>query len=235
MEIQLITLKETPARESKAIKELQKFTQNYKIHRFKRNPIGWKGCINSHLEIFQYGVDTSSEVLWIAEDNIAYNSDFNREYLNDLKNFMNTCSNWGIIFVGGYIHRPWDYCQDTIYPQIYETKNNNHGTVSYIIHRRLYEEILNCNKISPINEHYDIFLTKFAKKCFIFNPLIFYHAHDIDSNINQHSDIWRRIWFHPRMMKIHSELFFKRVYLYLLSLLIVIGILWCCLNKQRKS
>lgn len=235
MEIHLITLEETPERERKAREQLEKYSPalHVKIHRFRRQSPGWKGCIDSHLRIFQHGKDTNAEWLWIAEDNLVASFDeFPQERVQNLFTFMKTSKDWGIIFVGGYILRPWDYCQETIHPQIYETRNNNHGTVSYIIHARLYRSILDLHRLSPIDIHYDIFLSRY--KCHIYNPLLFYHAHNLVSNINQQSDGWRRLWFHPKMMKVHSLVFFQREWLYTLiaSLIIIIGIRWCALKRS---
>lgn len=235
-DIQLITLEETPERSKKAYQEIQKFksktglSTRVNIHRFKRHKVGWKGCIESHLQIFQYGKDNNCEILWIAEDNIHFNERVD-ENLKALNKFIEECPNWGVIFVGGYILRPWDYCQSTVYPQVYETRNNNHGTVSYIIHRRLYDTILEDHKRSPINKHYDIYLTE-RSKCYIFNPLIFTHAHNIVSNVNQKSDVWRRFWFHPRIMNLHSSIFFTPQPIRLcIFLLILIGGLWLILKR----
>ncbi len=244
-QIQLITLEETPERTEKALTELQKFKKynsyngekskngekTFIVHRFKKNKIGWKGCIDSHLQIFQYGKDTNKEILWIAEDNIKFNENANiNDGMKALNKFMKECPNWGIIFVGGYILRPWDYCQSTVYPRIYETRNNNHGTVSYIIHKRLYQSILESHQKEPINKHYDIYLTERAK-CYILNPLIFTHAHDIVSNVNRKSDIWRRFWFHPRMMDLHSLIFFTpQVIRMFIVLCILAGGLWWVLR-----
>ncbi len=227
--IHLITLEETPERENKALLELSKYPFEVKVHRFKKQSPGWKGCIDSHLQIFQHGKDTDAEMLWIAEDNLVATPSANspKDYEN-LTQFMKKCPDWGIIFVGGYILRPWDYCQETIYPQVYETRNNNHGTISYIIHKRLYLEILDLHRLTPINIHYDIFLTQ-QTKCYIYNPLLFYHAHNVISNVNRSSDIWRKVWFHPKMMTLHSLIFFHREWLYILLtlLVIILGGLWC--------
>jgi GR25 family glycosyltransferase involved in LPS biosynthesis len=230
LNIHLITLGETPEREAQATLELAKYKLEVKVHRFKRQTPGWKGCIDSHLQIFQYGKDTNSEILWIAEDNLVSAFDkFPAKKYENLSRFMRKCSNWEIIFVGGYILRPWDYCQETIYPQLYETRNNNHGTISYIIHRRAYLKILSLHQLSPINIHYDIYLSKTCRKCYIYEPLLFYHANNVISNINRKSDFWRKWWFHPKMMKVHTLIFFHREWLYILLMLLVMiaGGMWC--------
>jgi len=234
--IHLITLEETPEREQKARSELTKYPFKVETHRFKKQSPGWKGCIDSHLQIFQHGKDTNAEMLWIAEDNLVTAfSEFPEEKYRSLISFINNNKEWGVIFVGGYILRPWDFCQETIHPQVYETRNNNHGTISYIIHKRMYLEILAFHKIVPINIHYDIFLTQFKGfKTFIYNPLLFYHSHNVVSNINQHSDTWRRIWFHPKMMKLHSLIFFNRewLYIFLVLFIITLGGLWCTRKRS---
>lgn len=235
--IHLITLEETPERERQARQELSKYPFEVQVHRFKRQSPGWKGCIDSHLQIFQHGEDTDAEMLWIAEDNLlAAHDSFPTEKYENLTRFMEKCPNWGIIFVGGYILRPWDYCQETIYPQVYETRNNNHGTISYIIHKRLYKEILALHRFSPINIHYDIFLTQ-QSKCYIYNPLLFYHAHNVVSNVNRSSDVWRKWWFHPKVMKFHELIFFHREWFYILLTLLVmiLGGLWCRRKSLSKS
>lgn len=212
--INLITLRETPEREIKAIKELSKYPFEIITHKFDRNPIGWKGCIDSHLKIFE---KSDSDILWIAEDNLVCSGNLN--YKN-LEKFLNTCDDWDIIFVGGYILRPWDYCRKTKYDSIYETRNNNHGTISYIINKKLYKDIVKLHTLKPIDIHYDIYLSKF--KCYIYNPLLFYHSHNIKSNINSHSDVWRKVWFHPLTMKVLSIIFFNQKTVFICILLILI-------------
>ena len=213
--INLITLEETPERGRKALKELSKYPFKVISHKFKRNPIGWKGCIDSHLKIFE---KSDSDFLWIAEDNLVCSEDL--EYEN-LEKFLNECKDWDLIFVGGYIHRPWGYCRETEFSNVYETKNYNHGTISYIINKKLYKKILELHTIKPIDIHYDIFLSN-NYRCLIYNPLLFYHAHDINSNINAHSDFWRRVWFHPSMMKLHSFIFFNQAIVVLLLIIIIV-------------
>lgn len=219
--VQLITLKETPEREDRAIKHLHKLGLSFRVHRFDKHPeIGWKGCIDSHLRVYQYAADMKMEWVFVCEDNIMANEDeLPREKYTNLFKFISSSPSWGIVFTGGYILRPWDYCSETPYPQVYETRNNNHGTVSYIIHSRLYNKIIEMHKRDPIREHFDIFISRFT--CYIYNPLLFYHAHDIVSNINRKSDVWRRFWFHPTMMNIHSYVFFNRR----LALIIIAAVL----------
>lgn len=231
--IHLLTLEETPDREKKALHELSKTPFQVVVHRNKKQTPGWKGCIDSHLKVFDFGEKNNAPLLWIAEDNILANFEkFSFEKYHNMFEFLKR-NNWDILFVGGYILRPWDYCQKTIYPQIYETRNNNHGTVSYIISQRCYKDILKQHKtISPINIHYDIFLYRY--KCYIYNPLIFQHSHNIRSNINQKSDRWRRFWFHPRMMRINSFIFFNRTYTFAICSLITFGILCILLIKSKK-
>lgn len=232
--VQLITLQETPEREAHAIYQLSKLGLAYQIHRFQKHPeAGWKGCIDSHLRVYQYAADRNVDWIFICEDNIlAHDNVLPYKKYSNLFKFIDTCPDWGIIFTGGYILRPWDYCKPTKYTQVYETRNNNHGTVSYMIHSRLYKQILTMHKLSPINVHFDIFISQFT--CYIYNPLLFYHAHNIKSNINQKSDIWRQVWFHPKVMPIHSFVFFNRQSIWLILFLMLLGIWWYKLKSQRN-
>ena len=176
------------------------------------------------MQVYQYAKDNNLDTIWICEDNISASFDsYPEEKFKNLERFLKT-NEWGVIFTGGYILRPWDYCQSTKYSQVYETRNNNHGTVSYIIHKRLYNEILTLHKISPINIHFDIFLSQYTT--YIYNPLLFYHSHTVISNINKKSDMWRKVWFHPKMMSIHSLVFFDRKWMLILFLIIIGGLWW---------
>lgn len=223
--LHLITLEETPFRELRARQELAGLPVI--THRFRRHAQGWKGCIESHLSVYRdnFGPDW----LWVCEDNLSRG---NLNHLENLVRFVRTCPDWEVIFVGGYILRPWDYCEATIYPQVYETRNNNHGTVSYLIHRRLYSKILSLHQLTPISEHFDIFLSQF--KCHIYCPLLFTHAHNIDSNINRKSDLWRRVWFHPKVMAIHQAFFFSPREIRYLSVMILIYLLTYWLMSRSK-
>lgn len=211
----LITLYETPEREQKAVYTLQSMNLKYKVHRFHKHKIGWKGCINSHVNLMRYAEQNDMEYIFICEDNIKKGSGNPILDYSPLMRFIKK-RKWDIIFLGGYILRFWDYCRPTIYTNIYETRNNNHGTISYVIHRRLYKKILGMK----INVHFDIFLYNF--KCYIYSPFLFYHANNIISNVNTQSDWWRTIWFHPFMMKIHEKIFFDRKYLYIFFISMVI-------------
>lgn len=226
LHIQLITLEETPERERNAVKELNGISHT--VHRFKKMSPGWKGCVDSHLQVYRKNI--SSETIFICEDNILFTNEPQSKYANLLK-FMKTCPNWGIIFVGGYIARPWGYCKETKYPQVYETRGNNHGTVSYIIHSRLFKEILNVNAMSPISKPIDCFLSQYTN--YIYNPLMFYHSHTSKSTINSYLDPLRKVWFHPKMMKLHHLIFFNRMWLYIL-LVIISGGLWWVLRRRRR-
>lgn len=217
--VQLITLKDTPEREAHALKQLNNVGLSYNTHRFNKMSPGWKGCINSHLQVYQYGQNINLETIFVCEDNILANLVPFHRYQNLFK-FIKECPDWGIIWLGGYILRPWDDCSSTEYPQVYETRNNNHGTVSYLIHQRLYQQILRMNLLSPIDQHYDIFISQF--KCYIYNPFLFYHANNIKSNINQNSDRWRKYWFHPSIMPIHSYIFFNRRKVYIFCMIIIL-------------
>lgn len=230
----LITLNETKDREARAVAQLEEARVKYRVHKFDRHQIGWKGCIESHLEVYRRNI--TEPYILVCEDNIQI-ADKTRilKHLHDpnsdLNRFLQTPL-WGIIIIGGYILRPWDYCQKTEFPSIYETRNNNHGTVAYIIHSRLYKEILRLNDISPINVHFDIFISGYTTH--IYNPLLFYHASNLQSNINQRSDVWRKVWFHPKVMSIHEYIFFNRRKS-LIFLCIILGGLWWILMSSRKN
>jgi len=218
MIIQLITLEETPERTEKAVTALR--SRDYKAHQFKRMTPGWKGCINSHLEVYRRNPDT--KMIFVCEDNISPTG----EWLSpDFYNFIEK-HDWDLIFVGGYICRPWDYCRK-VSQNMFETRNNNHGTVSYIISQRLARKILSMNEIAEIIQPFDVFLSRFTT--YIHNPLLFHHAHDIKSNINGWMDPFRKVWFHPLMMKIHTLVFFDRKWLW-----IIIAILWWIIHRLIK-
>lgn len=231
-QVQLITMEETPEREAHAIKQLNQLGLTFKTHRFKKMSPGWKGCIDSHLKVYKYASIQSMDTVFVCEDNIlAHDQVLPYDKYGNLFKFMDKCPDWGIIWIGGYILRPWDYCQKTEYPQVYETRNNNHGTVSYIIHSRLYKKIMAMNDLSPINVHYDIFISQF--KCYIYNPLLFYHAHNIKSSINQKSDVWRKYWFHPSMMSIHSAIFFNQKLICMIVSAIIIYLIYSRTRKRQ--
>jgi hypothetical protein len=228
-EVQLITLRQTPERELHAKGELDKYKLPYRVHRFERKSPGWKGCIDSHLKVFEYGKSIKARMLWICEDNIKNSStEFNLFEYQRLVDYLSTHDDWEIVFTGGYIHRAWDLCIETKFPGLYETHNTNHGSVSYFVHEKTYRHILMLHSLQPISQHYDHFLNQF--KTHIFNPLFFYHAHHLDSNINQHSDKWRRVWFHPTTMRAHTLIFFHQEFLYLAILL---GVIFYLLRKKK--
>lgn len=217
----LITLHETPKRENKAVKVLKSMKLKYKIHRFHKHKIGWKGCINSHIKLMEYADQNNMDYIFICEDNIAKGSGNPLLDYSPLIRFIKQQS-WDIIFLGGYILRFWDYCRPTLYTNIYETRNNNHGTIAYVIHRRLYRKILKMK----VNVHYDIFLYNF--KCYVYSPFLFYHANNIVSSINRQSDWWRTIWFHPLIMRVHEKIFFDRKCLYIFFTCVLLII--CCIK-----
>lgn len=235
--IQLITLYETPERERSATEQLNQLGVPYQINRFHRHKVGWRGCIESHINIFKEAKKKGTKQLLICEDNIQVASLEDKfplgEKFRNLYDFFKRNPKWEIVFLGGYIHRSWDVCQPTIWSQVYETKNYNHGTVAYYINEPTYLQILDLHEISPINEHYDIFLTKFTSH--IYRPFVFYHKHNITSNINQHSDVWRKVWFHPSAMAVHEKMYFDRYPHYLLLIIIILGGLWWILKRRPKS
>lgn len=215
----LITLKDTPHRKVGATNLLSKMGLNYQVHEFEKHSVPWKGCISSHISLYKYAQKNDMDYIYICEDNISQGSGNPETDYGPLQEFLAINTSWNIVFLGGYILRPWDYCEKTIYKNIYETRNNNHGTVAYVIHRRLYEKVIDIYEKKGINVHFDIFLYNF--KCFLYRPFLFYHAHNLTSNINKKSDYWRRIWFHPVISRIKETVFFDRIYLYILLVICV--------------
>lgn len=226
--IHLITLKETPLRTEKALSELAKIPGlNIHVHTYLRQKEGWKGCIHSHIETLRFAQKQNLDWIWICEDNI-YTRITDLRKLDSLFHFVETNTQWGMVFVGGYILRPWDYCVKTNYPGIYETRNNNHGSISYIMHKRMYTKLIERYDTIGIKENYDIHLARYTN--FIHTPMMFYHAHDIRSNINSHQDLWRHVWFHPRVAAFNESIFFNKrmfnlVLFGILCFIVIVG-LW---------
>lgn len=233
-DVQLITLHETPDRTQKALNELAKYPFTVNVHKFHKQSPGWVGCIQSHVNVYKFAKENNLDYVFVCEDNLMTSSSkFDESKYRELAEFIHTDKEWEVVFVGGYIHRFWDYCK-RVKGNLYETRNNNHGSVSYIISRRLYEKVLADYEANLVKDHYDIYLTNKAK-CLIYSPLLFYHAHDIDSTINPHSDVWRRIWFSPPMMAIHTTLFFHDHLV--LKIIIILLLIWlvCRLLKKKDD
>ena len=221
--VQLITLEETPEREAHAIFELNKVGLFYQVNRFQRIVPEWKRRLNSHLQVYRR--HRNDEIIFICEDNIMAQKPPLSQYENLLK-FLSKCRDWGIIYLGGYIARPWDYCQETIFPQVYETKRNNHGVSSYIIHSRVFRNIIKLHDLSPIEEPIDCFLSRF--KTYVYNPFLFYSGNQPDGTP------FSKIWNHPQMMRVHTLIFFNKIWLYIFSI-IILGGLWCFMKRKRKN
>ena len=232
--VQLITLNQTPEREAIATKQLVKIGLPYQVNRFDKNPVGWKGCMDSHLQV--YGRNKDKEIIFVCEDNIlTAEQDLSKQDLSKFANlvrFTERCPDWGIVFVGGYISKPWEECKITDYPQVYRTKGN-HGTVCYLIHSRLFTELIRLHESGLIDKPIDCFLFQYTTN-YIYNPFLFYHSHTINSNISPWLDPFRRLWFHPKMMKVHCLMFFNKTWLYLILLLILVCV-WGLWRATRRS
>lgn len=154
-------------------KALLKYNLHTKLHHFDKHPTnGRLGCFLSHIQLFKYAKKHCMEYICITEDNLTFVSHRISKYLlNHLYQFIESNSTWNIIILGGW-YIPLTLVDKTSYKSIYNTKSI-HGTSCYIIHKRLYTNILKCYK-NFTDEHIDKYIMEMAyPESYILYPLLF--------------------------------------------------------------
>ena len=232
----VITLKDCPERMKYTKKLLTKHGLSHKIFTFKKNKIGWIGCLDSHIQLYKYAIKNKLRYIFILEDNVCLspyidiNNDFKR-----LFTIIKNKTDWDIILLGGFFS-PLARCDSTEYSTLYKS-TNTHGTSCYVINYRTCYRLIKQYK-KGINQPIDVYISKNFRQ-FIYRPLLFYHR-IVDSVTNPRFDLIRKFWFNPAIYRTVEIWFFEDklqvITVYMASLLIFVIFLiatWFKSNKIR--
>ncbi len=199
----VITLKDHPERSEYTKKLLTDNNLKYRMFAFKKQSIPWKGCLNSHIQIYKYAHKKKMEFVFIMEDNVCLSANANpKENLKEVMQIAKSKDDWDTIILGGFI-TPWSSCSVTEYRHLFKT-SSVHGTSCYVIHRRLFDKVITKDKLK-IDRPIDIYLSSLRQ--YIYKPMIFHHR-IIKSVINNRLDNIRKFWFSPGMYKLTEMWFF---------------------------
>ena len=195
----------------------------FEFHMFEKHPSNGKlGCFLSHIKLYEYALSNKMEYICIAEDNITQTENDIVKQSKELISFINDKKKWKIIILGGWFV-PFTTCSPTVYETLYKT-NSIHGTTCYIIHKRLYDNILKIYK-KHINEHIDYFImSESFNKAYIVNPFMFRRNNTIPTTnsyfLNSVVDMYHYINCSSRMTRGWS--FFSKYYKFVIYLCILI-------------
>ncbi len=227
--VHLITLQETPERSQDAQAQLTHYNLPFQVHTFQRQSPGWKGCLSSHLAVFTQFLQTKEEICFICEDNLfAWLPEIPSILLKDLETWYQR-DDWDVLFLGGYILRPWSRREFTDCPRIVRTYGYNHGSVCYLIRRKTIEQILHSHQEIP----FDILLDSY--RTFIHSSFLFIHTSNHASNVNPHQDWWRKIWFSPVITNINRTIFFSPWRREVFLLMVVVLLLYMYKKYKREE
>lgn len=202
-EFLLITLNEYPERKNYVEKLLTDNALKYRTFLFNKHEVGWKGCLDSHINIYKYAEKNNLDFILVLEDNVCLSPTANLKF-NSLYNIMNKNTDWDTIILGGFIS-PFSECDTTEYTDLYKT-DCIHGTSCYAIHKRLFSKLIVEYENKKINSPIDVYLSTFRQ--YIFRPLIFHHR-VVDSTVNTHLNSIRKLWFNPAVYSKIERWFFE--------------------------
>ncbi len=203
-ELWIITLNSTQDRTDYTTDMLKKNNFKYKIFKFFKHKIPWKGCFNSHMFLYKEIIKNDLEYAIIVEDNICISPKYDINNYKQLEQIIEQKNDWDVIIIGGFI-TPISKCTATEYSRLFRTKNV-HGTSSYIISKRGCIKALEYYEKTNKIKHIDIYLSTLNQ--YIYNPLVFHHR-IIPSTINSHLNMIRKIWFNPKMYNLVEFLYFN--------------------------
>jgi len=195
----------------KSVQQTMKaYELDYQYHKFERNrEDGRKGCLDSHLAMYQYARDNKMEYIWVAEDNVIHALDkIPASVKSELEVFMKTNQTWKVIYVGGWF-LPLCQTEETDFEHVRQT-NSLHGTSMYIIHRRLYEELL--DRTPPAGMDSDRWIQQHSfNQAFLVYPFLFYRNRFLHSTNKQNIPNWlidsyRHVAHHPTVFRSHEWL-----------------------------
>lgn len=201
----VITLREYPQRTEKVKNILDAKKIPYTLHYFSKHKDPWKGCLNSHLFMYEYASQNNLDWIIIVEDNIKdIGRDwFGKEYDQLREIVLQNPLNWDVILFGGNIF-PFNTCYSSKYDRLYQIYCCQ-GMVSYIISKKGYRSIL--DKKNEINEPLDTYIPKRLQQ-YIYKPLLFYRDTNVSSVISPGFDLPRKLWFNPKFQRFAELLFF---------------------------
>ncbi len=197
----IISLRQYPNRTERVKELLDHVGLEYRIHLFDAITPGWKGCLNSHLSLVRYAKENSLPFITVLEDNVEMIRSLDENVYRNLETFIRYSKEWDIVYIGGFI-TPFQTCE-YYRKQIYRTKRC-HGTSAYVMSERFYDKLLE----SRLDEPIDIVYSKTAKQ-FIYEPLLFYRKHNLDSIVEPRFNFIRKLYFYPNVHKVIEWLFFQ--------------------------
>lgn len=226
-ELWIVTLNNAKERTKYTINLMEKNNLKYKIFKFPKHKIPWKGCLNSHIFLYKEALNKKLDYIVVLEDNICLSHKFNINNYEHLEKIIKNKKNWDLIIIGGFI-TPISSCTKTEYLKLFKT-NHAHGTSAYIISRKGYTKALNDYNTKKINKPIDIYLSSLNQ--YIYNPLMFHHR-IIPSTINSYLDNARKFWFKPKAYEWVEFLYFNgklklALYILFFIFLYLLGIIIC--------
>ncbi len=106
-----------------------------------------RSCALSHLGVIKLAKENNWESVLILEDDCIFLDSFH-EGIQEVKNFMDTNDEWGFIYIGLNLRsEPLRYND-----KFFKLRHNFSTTHSYIVHKRMYDKILNFS----LNDFYAI-------------------------------------------------------------------------------
>lgn len=131
------------------------------------------GCFESHIQVLRYAKQKDLDYICVAEDNvITTNQTIRTRVQHSVMKFIQHHPDWKLFLLGGFYH-PFNILKQTSYPYIYTT-HSIHGAQCYVIHRRLYNAVLDTYQ-AHLHRHYDAYLVEQAVgQTYILSPLLFY-------------------------------------------------------------
>jgi len=216
-EFWVITLYETEERTKYVEDLLINNNFKYKLFKFSRHEIPWKGCLNSHIFLYREALKKNLDYIIILEDNVTLSHKYDKSKYENLFKIANTKKDWDVIIFGGFI-MPLSACHSTEYPELFKTIDNyGNGTSAYLISKKGYIKALLDYDKQKINIPIDVYLSKIEQ--YIYNPILFHHR-IIPSTVNSYLDIPRKFWFKPKVYECVEFLYFNgklRLIIYILS------------------
>ena len=153
----------------------------YTFHHFEKHPTdGRLGCYLSHIALFNYAKKNNMEYIAIAEDNLKPTAITLDPRVNkEIQTYLATPS-WNILLMGGFT-LPFDRYSKSGYSYIYNTPQI-HGTSFYIIHRQLYEKVL--DHFNPkCDEIIDMHINRIGGSSHVLYPLLFHRDNSISTTL----------------------------------------------------
>ena len=203
-ELWVITLNNTEERTKYTEELLNKYNFKYKLFKFSKHKIPWKGCLESHIFLYREALKNDLNYIIVVEDNICISPKYNINDYEQLNRIL-VKKKWDVIIFGGFI-TPLSECTPTEYSKLFKT-TNVHGTSAYAISKKGYTKALKDYDSKKIDKPIDIYLSSLNQ--YIYNPLMFHHR-IIPSIVNSYLDIIRKFWFKPKVYEWVEFLYFNR-------------------------